>query len=106
MDTGSADILSACGLEARVPVKPWLELSFLGSLQPSLKTLHIIQQNSNAKAARRRLCNTSNQPFDRLRTGLNALRTASCGAPCANPLFYVPLRAHRESPDRHASIRV
>jgi len=32
MDTGSADILSACGLEARVPVKrvpvkPWLELS-------------------------------------------------------------------------------
>ena len=29
MDTGSADILSACGLEARVPVKP-LELSFLG----------------------------------------------------------------------------
>jgi hypothetical protein len=30
MDTGSADILSACGLEARVPVKPWLELSFLG----------------------------------------------------------------------------
>ena len=30
MDTGSADILSACGLEARVPIKPWLELSFLG----------------------------------------------------------------------------
>jgi len=28
MDTGSADILSACGLEARVPIKPWLELSF------------------------------------------------------------------------------
>jgi len=31
MDTGSADILSACGLEARVPVKPWLELSLLVS---------------------------------------------------------------------------
>jgi len=31
MDTGSADILSACGLEARVPIKPWLELSFISS---------------------------------------------------------------------------
>ena len=30
MDTGSADILSACGLEARVPIKLRLELSFLG----------------------------------------------------------------------------
>ena len=33
MDNGSADRMSACGLEARVPVKPWLELSFLGSLK-------------------------------------------------------------------------
>jgi len=34
MDTGSADILSACGLEARVPIKPvpikpWFELNIV-----------------------------------------------------------------------------
>ena len=65
MDTGSADILSACGLEARVPIKPWLELSFPGSLQKRPSRDGLLFTASLFIVHALRLCNRSRIKIDR-----------------------------------------